>query len=63
MNEKAKNMIHNLQQTATNGEAVATAAIADRFNFKKPRTLIAAGAVGLLSAAGLAWYLMRKNKK
>lgn len=62
MNEKVKNMIHNLQQTASNGEAAACATT-DKFNFKKPRTLIAAGAVGLLSAAGLAWYLMRKNKK
>lgn len=67
MNRKVKNTLHSLQE---NGQATTatllqkSAKLLKQVNFKNPRTqLITAGAVGLVGAAGLAYYLLNKRNK
>lgn len=74
MDTKVKNMVHNLQQNgeglrkngmeATTGLLQKSAKLLKNLNFKDSRTrLITAGAVGIVGAAGLAYYLLRRNNK
>lgn len=74
MDTKVKNMVHNLQQNgeglrkngmeATNGLLQKSAKLLKNINFKDSRTrLITAGAVGIVGAAGLAYYLLSRNNK
>lgn len=68
MNRKVKNMVENMQHlNHKNGEAVnslldRSKKLLNKVDLKNPRTqLITAGAAGLVAAAGLAYYMVRRN--
>lgn len=66
MNEKVKNMIHHMKEdhhnlSQSNGE-VATTNLWNKLGANGSRTLKIAGALGLIGAAGLAVYMLRKKK-
>lgn len=68
MNRKVKNMVDNMQHlNQKNGEAVngllnRSKQLLKKVDFKNPRTqLITAGAAGVVAAAGLAYYMVRRN--
>ena len=64
MNEKTKNMLSHLKgngQEASNTLLDRSKKLLKNIDFKSPKTATVAGAVGLVAAAGVAYYLMRRK--